>query len=388
MSTSPPAPAPRATRPRLLLLLLALLTHGALTSPEVRAGPQPVASPRAVEQTTPLVRTVDCVGFTVADLDREVEFFTRVLTFDKTAEFEVSGAEYERLVGVFGARARVATLRLGDERLELTQFLAPTTGRPIPPDSRSNDRWFQHIAIVVTDIDAAYARLRERGVAHASTCPQRLPDWNRNAGGIRAFYFKDPEGHVLELIQFPADKGDPKWRHLAAEQPSRLFLGIDHTAIVVSDTDGSLRLYRDVLGLRVAGGAENSGDEQEHLNNVFGVRLRITSLRAEGGGPGVELLEYLAPSDGRDSPRDSTAVDLWRWTTRLTIEPEHASVADAAILGARARLISPGPITLRDTRLGFAVGETFRDPDGHALQTVVGPTSAATATGAGPAPDR
>ena len=79
-----------------------------------------------------------------------------------------------------------------------------------------------------------------------------MPDWNKNAGGIKAFYFKDPDGHALEILQFPADKGNPKWQQLAAAHPDRLFLGIDHTAIVVGDTEASLKFYRDVLGLQVA----------------------------------------------------------------------------------------------------------------------------------------
>ena len=53
---------------------------------------------------------------------------------------------------VFGLRARVARLRLGAEEIELIDFLAPE-GRPIPADSRSNDEWFQHIAIIVRDMD-------------------------------------------------------------------------------------------------------------------------------------------------------------------------------------------------------------------------------------------
>ena len=60
--------------------------------------------------------------------------------------------------------------------------------------------------------------------------------------------------------------------------------GIDHTAIVVANTEASLKFYRDALGLQIAGTSENYGTEQEHLNNVFGARLRITSLRAGSGG--------------------------------------------------------------------------------------------------------
>ena len=107
-----------------------------------------------------LVRGVDAVGVTVADMDRSVEFYSKVLSFEKVSDVEVAGTEYERLQGVFGLRMRVVRMKLGDEVLELTEYLAPR-GRPIPPDSRSNDRWFQHVAIIVSDMDQAYRRDRK-----------------------------------------------------------------------------------------------------------------------------------------------------------------------------------------------------------------------------------
>ena len=45
---------------------------------------------------------------------------------------------------------------------------------------------------------------------------------------------------------------------------------------------------------------------------MFGARLRITTLRADAG-PGVELLEYRAPRDGRPAPHDLRANDLAHW---------------------------------------------------------------------------
>jgi catechol 2,3-dioxygenase-like lactoylglutathione lyase family enzyme len=254
---------------------------------------------------------VDSVGITVSDLDRSIEFYTTVLSFEKVSEVELAGTDYEHSSGVFGARVRVARLRLGDEFIELTEYLAPK-GRQFPADTRANDRWFQHIAIITPDMNRAYTWLRTHKVQHASTGPQRLPDWNKNAGGIQAFYFRDPDGHFLEVLSFPADKGLPKW-HRATRG---LFLGIDHTAIVVADTDASLRFYRDLLGMKVAGESENYGTEQEHLNNVFGARLRITSLRGESG-PGVEFLEYVAPVDGRAYPADEKPNDLIHWQTKF-----------------------------------------------------------------------
>ena len=309
-----------------------------------------------------VARAVVMVGFTVADMDRSIAFYTSVLDFQRVSDDEVAGSEYERLGDVFGARLRVVRLRLGDELLQLTEYLAPR-GRPAPGDSRSNDRWFQHVAIIVSDMDSAYARLRRHRVEHASTGPQLLPKAIPNAAGIRAFYFRDPDGHPLEILQFPPGKGDPKW-HAPSD---RLFRGIDHTAIVVSDTRASLAFYRDVLGFRVAGESLNFGTEQEHLNNVQGARLRITGLRASDG-PGIEFLEYLSPRDGRPYPVDERANDLVHWQTTVLVAD--AGVAAAAVRRGRFRLVSAAPVELPDSTLGFTRAVLVRDPDGHAVQLV------------------
>ena len=310
----------------------------------------------------PPIDAVVRVGITVSDLDRAVEFYTNVLDFESQGEVELTGEEYERLQGVFGLRMRVAALQLGGEEIALTEYLAPT-GRPIPADSRSNDGWFQHIAIVVSDMERAYARLRQFKVRHASTGPQRLPDWNPNAAGIEAFYFKDPDGHVLEIIHYPPDKGDQRWQKAG----DRLFLGIDHTAIVVRDTEASLRFYRDLLGLSVAGNSENYGVEQERLNNVFGARLRITTLRARHG-PGVELLEYRSPTGGREYPQESRANDLIHWHTDFAAN--RIDELSSGLQTAGGSLVSPDVVTLTDGTWDASRALHVRDPDGHAVRLI------------------
>jgi catechol 2,3-dioxygenase-like lactoylglutathione lyase family enzyme len=306
-----------------------------------------------------LIEALDSVTITVSDMDRALDFYEDVLTFQKVSDVEVTGEAYEQLMGVFGLRMRVARLRLGDEHVELMEVLTPK-GRPIPVDSRSNDFWFQHVAIIVSDMGRAFAWLREHNITYASPAPQRLPDWNPNAGGIEAFYFRDPDGNNLEILRFPEGKGDPKW-HRPSE---KLFLGIDHTAIVVEDTDRSLAFWRDLLGLRVAGESENWGPEQERLNNVFGARLRITALRAPDG-PGVEFLEYLSPRDGRPFPADTRASDLWHW--QINLQSADVDPAADALRDGRARFVSPGVTQLPGDGLGFTEGLMARDPDGHAL---------------------
>lgn len=239
--------------------------------------------------------SVDSVVLSVGDLQSERNFFTQVL------DFKAESAQQR-------GKINSVRLRLGEEAVELQQC---SPFKPMPSGMRSNDRAFQHIAIIVSDMQRAHDRLRHAGVKAVSEGgPQTLPAWNPNAGGIEAFYFQDPEGHVLEILHFPADKGLAKW-HKPSES---LFLGIDHTAIVVKDTSASLAFYRDRLGLAVAGRSDNHGPEQERLNHVSGAHLRITALRGEHG-PGVEFLEYLHPTDGRDYPKNVSRCDGLAWRT-------------------------------------------------------------------------
>ena len=300
---------------------------------------------------------------TVSDLDHVLPFYTTVLPFKLVGLRTAGGPELARLLALpdTGVFAQIATLQLGNETLELLDFMQPETGTPVPVDSRSNDGWFQHVAIVVSDMDKAYQQLRQHKVAHISSSPQTLPATIPAAAGVRAFYFRDPDGHPLELIFFPPGKGNAAW-----QQPGgKLFLGIDHTAIASEDTDASLAFYRDVLGLKVGGNSENYGTEQEHLNQVFGAHLLISGLTA-GQGIGIELLDYLSPPGGRPYPADSRANDLWHWHTSLLVkglDDVHKRIGQSG----KYKIVSPGIVSLDGLGLNAKRGLFVRDPDGHAL---------------------
>jgi len=339
----------------LLALTLLLSWHATELQGQAATGNLP--------PSTASVVAVAEVCMTVSDLDHAIAFYTDVLMFEKVSETRLSGAEFARLQGLSAPKARVAKLRLGDEFIELTEYLSPK-GRVFPPDSRSNDRWFQHIAIIVSDMDRAYAHLQVKNVRPASAKgPQTLPAWNKNAAGIKAFYFRDPDGHYLELLQFPSDKGDPKWHR----KSDKLFLGIDHTAIVVGDTDASLRFYRDMLGLNVVGGGENYGPEQEALNNVTGAHLRITTLRARSG-LAIEFLEYLNPRDGRPYPANAATNDLMHWQTTLVVK-NAASTADN-LRARESRFISDAALSQKRGQPRGQPAFIVRDPDGHAMKII------------------
>ncbi len=161
-------------------------------------------------------------------------------------------------------------------------------------------------------------------------------DWPR---GGRSIYFRDPDGHPLELIHFPADKGKQVWR----ESERELFLGVDHSAIVVADTEASVAFYRDELGLAVVGEAHNHGAEQEALTGLPGASMRVTSL-AGSGTLRLELLEYLAPGAGRPMPADTNANDMWWAETLIEFDKSEGEPR--------------------------SMHRSFRDPDGHSGEII------------------
>ena len=229
---------------------------------------------------------------------------------------------------------------------------------------RSNDHWFQHFAIVVSDMEKAYEQLRRHRVGQISIEPQTIPELNVAAAGIIALKFCDPDNHALELIWFPADKGSEHWRR----PTDRLLLGIDHTAITVSDTEQSLSFYHDLLGLNLGGASLNTGITQERLDAVVNPRVRVTAVMPEKSPPFIEFLHYESPSDGRPFPRDTNSADLWHWQTSLVVED--VAAAANALRAAGVRFVSPDVVTVPNSKLGFSRAIMVRDPDGHAMRLV------------------
>lgn len=323
-----------------------------------------VGTATAREGAPVAVSRVAMIGFTVSDMDRAVAFYTGVLDFEKVAEYRITGPAYDQLEGVFAAAARIVHLKLGDQIVELTQYLSPPDGRPIPVPSHSNDLWFEHMAIVVSDMEKAYDVLQKHGVRQISPEPQTIPASNAPAAGIKAIKFRDPDNHNLEFLWFPEGKGLAQW-HKAS---NRLFLGIDHTAITVGNTEASLGFYRDLLGMTVEGGSLNTGITQEYLDGTFGARVRVTAMVPAAVPPHVEFLQYETPPGGRPMPLDTAANDLWHWQTTLVVDD--VDKAADTLRSAGVRFITPSVVTMPDAKLGFSRAVMVRDPDGHAMRLV------------------
>ena len=215
---------------------------------------------------------IDRITLVVSDLDEAEDDYVK--TFGCSVE---SRADIEpALTGVLcirPTRGRRSLLRLGCERIELLEF-TDLAGRPYPADSTSTDLWFQHMAIVVNDMTDAYQRVmanrRFRPISRNG--PVRLPD---SSGGVTAFKFRDHDGHPLELLAFPEGRVPGEWRN--ANGPGS-FLGVDHTAIAVSDSASSAEFFGSVFGFSVGTRTENCGPEQAALDDVDEVQVSVTRL--------------------------------------------------------------------------------------------------------------
>src|SRR5665213_1416265 len=290
----------------------------------------------------PQIRRLLRFGLTTANASQLASFYERAFDCRRLAFEQRCGSEFESLTAT-GVAAASVTLALGNEVIELLQFEKP--GRPYPSGCSSFDLVFQHFAIVVTNIEEAFQRLSTLAGWSSITNdgPQHLP---ASSGGVSAFKYRDPDGHPLELLAFESHNVPPRWRAVAG---ANLYLGIDHSAISVSDSARSVHFY-EKLGLKVAAHHVNTGIEQERLDSVRQPHVEVTALRPMQPSPHVELLCYRGiKHQHRSTPRSNDVA-----ATRLVFE---ASATDYA--GA-------------DTQKPYAL----QDPDGHHILIVAPPTAA------------
>lgn len=305
------------------------------------------------------VQRIRAVGLTVADVDRSSNFYTQALGFTTVSDITVTGDGYTNLVGVSETKIRIVTLRLGDELIKLSQYLN-TVGKPIPLDSQSNDLWFQHLAIVVSDMDSAYTHLRSFPIEPISTEPQTFPPGDIASAHIRAFKFKDPDHHDLELIWFPPDKGQEKWH----QQTGQLFLGIDHSAIAIANTEQSLQFYRDLLGMQVSGKSFNWRETQARLDGLPNATVQVTALRPIQGGLGIELLDYMTPANSLPIPRDWKPFDIAHMQVELVVSDLKQAVDQ---LQHSTQSSSPSIVQFSNPSFPARKSCLLNDPTGHTV---------------------
>jgi catechol 2,3-dioxygenase-like lactoylglutathione lyase family enzyme len=141
---------------------------------------------------------LDHVGFSVSDLDRSIDWYTRFLgrepTLRRLYEVEYVG----RIVGYPGVRMDTAFWHLpGGTVLELLHYLDPSPGHV---DLETYNVGNAHLCLLTDDLAAEFERLRSF-VEFRSLEPVEIL-WGPYSGGS-ACYLRDPDGISVELLQPP-----------------------------------------------------------------------------------------------------------------------------------------------------------------------------------------
>ncbi len=326
------------------------------------------------------LQRISSIGHNCRNAASSSHWYAQALGFRELDRQQFNGPWLAELLQLPQAAIERRRLQLGQEILELWQFEPAGPGETTPAATGAsacpagNDASFQHICIVSRDLEQAFGQGAHR-CPQISSAPQRLPDWNPGAAGIWAVKFQDPEGHPLELLQFPADKGDQRW-HQGSEsgasdlvgkgQPQAdLCLGLDHTAISVRDTESSLQFYSGLLGMTMAGQGHNHGPEQDAMDGLQGTDVLISSLRPASPGMGIELLNYRQPKGGQGPRPNPRANEQVEWRIGAVVDD---LVGLHQQLQADPKVAHLGPLVT--VPAGFGPGSRaclLRDPDGHAL---------------------
>lgn len=229
---------------------------------------------------TPRVSAITALRLTTADPQRLTVFY-RELGFTVERHHPI-GEDEMRTLGLEGGGTRVP-LRLGEQRVDLDCF--EVEGRPYPAAATAADLCFQHFAIVTDDAGAAWKQAAALGAVPISASgPVALPP---STGVAAAVKFRDPEGHPLELLQFPPS-GARRWA-------GRGLLGIEHSAISVADAEASRGFY-EALGLSVHAPTLNQGPTQSALDALPEVEVDVVPMLPRRQTPHLELLGYRRPS--------------------------------------------------------------------------------------------
>ena len=139
------------------------------------------------------------VGITVADMDRAVAFWERLLDVRARDRRVLQGPQLGTMVGYPDIRIDSCWIDLpGGAALELLHYLDRDEA---PYDPGTAHPGNVHVCLHVDDMDAAHAHAVACGARPVSERPIEVAagPW----AGRRLAYLRDPDGVTIELVQMP-----------------------------------------------------------------------------------------------------------------------------------------------------------------------------------------
>jgi len=148
-----------------------------------------------------MITGVNHVAVSTRNIDALIDWYTTAFGFELVSRggWEAGNPAIDGIVGLKDSAAKTAFMRAGNLNIELFEYSSPV-GRPNDPNRPASDHGYTHFCVETDDIDADYARLSAMGMPfHAPPTPKG------SIGTLRACYGRDPEGNIIELVEFIGD---------------------------------------------------------------------------------------------------------------------------------------------------------------------------------------
>ncbi|GAB3616144.1 hypothetical protein GCM10027416_07010 [Okibacterium endophyticum] len=128
---------------------------------------------------------LDHVGLSVADLDAQVQWYSRALGLRAATPFEIGPLQ---LRGVFMVGENGLAIELLERQGSVPGLQAPDTATALLT------RGYGHICLRIDDVDSAHTALLDAGAV------ERMPPQQSPEPGVRMSFVADPEGNLIELL--------------------------------------------------------------------------------------------------------------------------------------------------------------------------------------------
>jgi catechol 2,3-dioxygenase-like lactoylglutathione lyase family enzyme len=220
-------------------------------------------------------------GHIVANLDKSYAFYKDLLQLDATVlpqAFSPNPAVM-KMGNTLGAQSRIGVVKVpgagfGVELIEYKDI----DRKPASP--RNQDPGTGNLILLVRDIDATLARLKEGGAKIVTPGGAALDI----GGKTRGAFAQDPDGFFVALVQ-----RDPLPKSTAPE--TNVIGGL--VAVTVNDTDATVHLYRDVLGFKQLMSFPYMGDANRMaMGATPGAQYRSTVLQIPGTQVSIEFPQF------------------------------------------------------------------------------------------------
>ena len=308
-----------------------------------------VASAQAPEPTGLIVGSGNFFSPIVSDLDKAIAFYRDGLGLDvqgAPANAE-QNAPLRNMFGLPDAQlrwtvARPAAMRTGVEIVEIKKAESK------PAERRVQDPGAFTLIVLVRDIDAAFAKLKQVAAPIVTTGGRPV-----TVGRAKGFVTRDPDGHFVEVAQL-----NPLPETTAPETAN--VIGV-RVRVTVEDAGQAMRQYQ-ALGLN--GTMNVTFEKNESLMRMFGLKddaqYRLATMDVPTSGLKLEFIEF------KGIDRKTIRANIQDpGSTRMQLQVRDVSATIDALKAAGGTVVSTGGSTVELPGRGGATTKVaiVRDPN-------------------------